>query len=98
LPRKLAAPWTDSFTPELHQQYHKRLGNLTLLPKKTNKDIPNTTSFEEKRKQYASSNIKLTAQICEKYSKWDIDAITERQQWMANQAKTIWRIGEIDKP
>ncbi len=96
LPQKLTDPWNDSFTPEQHQEYHKRLGNLTLLQKNLNKALPNNTAFEEKKKQYANSKIMLTAKIGE-YKDWNIDAITERQKWMADQAKTIWRIDEIDK-
>ena len=66
------------------------LGNMTLLDKKTNKEI-GVKSFSEKKNFFTRSSYILTSSICE-YEKWDHSSIQKRQKWLAEQAIKCWKI------
>jgi uncharacterized protein with ParB-like and HNH nuclease domain len=73
-------------------QWKYRIGNLTLLDKKTNKDIGNE-SFIDKKQYYAKSAIPMTKEIGEsEYTEWNTQQIRLRQEKLAKSAKAIWRI------
>ncbi|MBM5782370.1 MAG: DUF262 domain-containing protein [Pelagibacterales bacterium] len=65
------------------------LGNMTLLDKKTNKDL-STKSFEEK-KLFFGNYYKITSQLCE-FEEWNHYSIIKRQKWLAEQAAKCWKI------
>ncbi|MCL2622546.1 MAG: DUF262 domain-containing HNH endonuclease family protein [Planctomycetaceae bacterium] len=68
------------------------LGNLTLLEKGKNKDLGNK-SYSEKISVFLASNFEITRKIPEDCpDAWNTNALHKRQKWMANQAKTIWKI------
>lgn len=68
-----------------------RLGNLTLLEKNLNKDIGNT-GFTTKMRAYQKSSFRITRQIAEEYAEWNEEHVSQRQFWLAKQAKAIWKI------
>jgi uncharacterized protein with ParB-like and HNH nuclease domain len=69
-----------------------RLGNLTLLEKKLNKDIGNE-SFIEKKKQYAKSTVPMTKKIGDSgIEEWKLSEIEKRQIALAKLAKGVWRV------
>ncbi len=73
------------------QQFHCRLGNMTLLEYGKNKDLGNA-DFKTKKEVYKTSTIPMTKKIAES----DIDAWTEteidrRQQDFAKKAVGIWQ-------
>jgi len=71
-----------------HKQYVDMIGNLTLLDKKLNQQIQNA-KFNEKRREYLKSDIRLTSRVAEG-KKWDPTAIRERQEWLCERAIEIW--------
>lgn len=76
------------------QQYHYRLGNLTLLEAIKNRDLGNA-SFSEKKAIYKQSTIPMTIEIGNSdLEEWTEECIDKRQKRMANEAKGIWRIQE----
>jgi uncharacterized protein with ParB-like and HNH nuclease domain len=76
------------------QQFHYRLGNMTLLEAGKNKDIGNV-SFSEKKAIYKQSTVPMTLEIGNSdLEEWTEDCIDYRQKKMANEAKGIWRIQE----
>lgn len=75
-------------TDDVHDSYLWRLGNLTLLNSSLNESASNKT-FEEKKKEYAQSKIKLNEYICS-FDKWDELSIEERQRYLADIASRIW--------
>ena len=69
-----------------------RLGNLTLLEIKKNKGLGNKP-YLEKIAVFQESNFEITRKIQEDHPHtWDKNTIIQRQRWMANQAKTLWKI------
>lgn len=81
------SPVTDN--PQL------RLGNLTLIEKTLNKNAGNR-SFEEKKLIYAQSLVPSTKKIGTEYDFWSKSEINDRQDRMAREATSIWRLSEFD--
>lgn len=69
-----------------------RLGNMTPLESKTNRDIGNS-SYTQKREVYRKSSFKMTQAIAENYDEWNENKILARQQKLADVACGIWKIG-----
>lgn len=73
-----------------------RLGNMTLLDNADNRTLGNK-SYAEKKPVLAKSIFVCTKKVAEDYKEeWNDDSIASRQQWMANQAKTIWKVAQFD--
>lgn len=75
-------------TSEYHDDYLWRLGNLTLLSGKLNKQISNKP-FKEKKKQYKNSVIALNKEL-DNFTEWNKSTIEERQERLAELAMMIW--------
>lgn len=71
-----------------------RLGNLTLVPPTENRNL-GRQPYAVKRDAYRNSAFGLTRMIAENFDRWDPRTIAAHQNWMAKQAKTIWRIAEL---
>ena len=90
LPENPGEEW--SFILEDNQdKYVYRLGNMTLLETKVNRDLGNQ-GYSKKMEIYRNSDFQLTVSIPERYSKWDEKAIVSRQSQMAKEAVSIWCI------
>jgi hypothetical protein len=70
-------------------KYVNWLGNLTLLDKKINQRISNG-SFSKKRKEYKHSQITLTQEIADKWSRWGPKAIRERHRFLLREIQRLW--------
>ncbi len=81
--------WRAQFSDQL-EQYVSRLGNLTLLSTRNNREA-NQSTFEEKKAIYQSSNLGLLKKLCE-YSHWNAESVNDYQDFMAKQAIKIWKI------
>ena len=71
-----------------------RIGNLTLLEKKLNKDAAQKP-YTEKVTYYLQSNSELTRAIPEHYETWNEDKVAARQRALAKHAKAVWKIQEL---
>lgn len=71
-----------------------RLGNMTLLQAGANRDLGNC-SYAHKRPVYRQSEFALTEKLAEDHAEWTAERIAARQQWMAAQATSIWRIAQL---
>lgn len=91
LPEKadFATAWS-SFSEEQHKSYLNRIGNLTLLDKKMNSN-EKSSSFLNKKKTYATSEIKISKQLAG-LRNWDVEEIESRQKEFATKAVKIWDI------
>ena len=86
LPQKPSADW--KLSPELMQALFNRLGNQALLSGSTNSRIGNA-DFATKIKALASSPFSLTNSVA-KVSSWGEKEISDRQNTLAELAKTSW--------
>lgn len=77
-----------------HENLVYRLGNMTLLEAKQNKQAGNL-SFRQKVTYYENSCIQTSKKIAETYTEWEADSIESRQNDMAKQATSIWRISQL---
>jgi len=83
-----------AFTDDQVDRCVYRLGNLTLLTAAANRDLGNL-SYPEKKAIYEASEFDLTSKIAIEGGEWNPDRISTRQQWLANQATSIWRLAEM---
>ena len=90
LPERPGDDW-DQFDEQQRAACTYRLGNLTLLGAKSNRDAGNA-GFAEKRAAYHDSEFASTRKLAEDYDTWNVDKIRARQAWMARPATSIWRI------
>ncbi len=84
----------NTFTDDQVDRYVYRLGNMTLLDATMNRDIENRP-YDEKRTVFARSCFDITRRVAEEHMVWTPERIASRQQWLANQATSIWRIQEL---
>ena len=80
--------WQDYFGVSTYNDAVDRLGNMALLPQVQNLG---QESFDEKKDALNTTGYKINKKIAS-YDKWNIDSINGYQKWLANQAKTVWRI------
>ncbi|MEA5139935.1 DUF262 domain-containing protein [Arcicella rigui] len=72
-----------------------RIGNLTLLEKKLNKGA-DVLRYSDKVNFFNKSNSRITNSLSENYESWSEEKISARQRDLAKDAKSIWRIQELD--
>lgn len=88
-PDNLKSDWPE-FDESKHKTYVKRIGNLTLISSKLNKDAANA-KFEIKKNVYKDSEIEITKQLVN-HERWTPDEIEKRQEEFAKRALEIWKI------
>lgn len=93
LPKSADESWGDFSNEEINRSIYK-LGNLTLLEKKLNRDA-DTLKYDEKKKIFKESNCNLTKDIPKDYETWTEDKIAARQKEFSKNAKSIWKIQEL---
>lgn len=95
MPENLSEYW--EINEHDHESFVYRLGNMCLMDTKQNRNVGND-GFTQKRDSYLTSEFRNTRRIGEENSFWDVSRIATHQQWMANQANTIWRVSQYDTP
>lgn len=93
LPENADEEWGEFSYDEINRSRF-RIGNLTLLEKKLNREAAQK-SFTEKCELFEKSQSKLTNSIPTKFSTWDEAKIATRQRMLAKHAKAIWKIQEL---
>lgn len=93
LPESADERWGEFSNEEVNRSVY-RLGNLTLLEKKLNREA-GVLAYNEKKKYFDISNSKLTKSLSEDYETWSESKISARQKELAKIAKSIWRIQEL---
>jgi Protein of unknown function DUF262/Protein of unknown function (DUF1524) len=90
LPENPSTAW--SHIDEHNQdKFVYRIGNMTPLEKKQNRDIGNK-GYTDKIAAFQESCFKITAAIPERYEEWNEDKIAARQAYLASVATGIWRV------
>lgn len=93
LPQNAQDGW-GGFSNEEADALVYRLGNMTLMRAGANRDIGNRP-YAEKRALYEQSAIVITQRLAEHNADWTPDRLAAWQNWMADQATSIWRIGQF---
>ncbi|MFC0308511.1 DUF262 domain-containing protein [Gallibacterium trehalosifermentans] len=93
LPQNAPDGWGDFRHDESNALVY-RLGNMTLLQSGTNRDL-GVLDYAQKRSALLKSNFLITRKLAEDYQEWTAEKIASRQKWLANQAKTIWRVSQL---
>ncbi|MFY7827983.1 MAG: DUF262 domain-containing protein [Flectobacillus sp.] len=93
LPENADEAWGDFSSDEINGSRF-RIGNLTLLEKKLNREAAQK-SYSEKCKIFEKSHSKLTNLIPTKFGNWNEEKIAKRQRDLAKHAKAIWKIHEL---
>jgi hypothetical protein len=86
LPVTPSAEW--KIDVETASVFHKRLGNMVLLPSRVNVGL-GQKGFGEKKKALADSVLSITNEVAS-YDKWGPDEIRRRQAKLAEEAPKIW--------
>ncbi len=90
LPENPSVAW--SHIDEHHQdRFIYRIGNMTPLEKKTNRNIGNK-GYDQKIAAFQESCFQITNAIPAQYDEWNEAKIASRQAYFAKLATAIWRI------
>jgi uncharacterized protein with ParB-like and HNH nuclease domain len=93
LPENVHETWGDFTFEQLNRSVY-RIGNLTLLEKKLNREA-DQKPYAEKLIIFQQSNSMLTKLIPEHFQIWNEDKVAARQKELAKHAKAIWKIQEL---
>ena len=90
LPYHPASDWQEYFGLDTYSEAIDRLANFALLPGPKNR-AADRESFADKKRLLRDSGLKINRQIAA-YEDWNMEAINSHQRWLANQARTVWKI------
>lgn len=79
------------FTEQQQETFTYRLGNMTVLEAKDNRDLGHS-DYDKKRLTYEKSCFAITRNLADQYDQWTMEKIRANQRWMAKQATSIWRV------
>jgi len=92
LPENADDTWGNFTFEEINRSVY-RIGNLTLLEKKLNREA-DQKAYVEKIVLFAQSNSELTKTLPDNFNTWNEDKLAARQRELAKHAKAIWKIQE----
>jgi hypothetical protein len=94
LPKRHNGSWDASRRdfPGGADKYVYRLGNMTLISAKLNRELGNA-DFTAKKKVFARDCLAITQKVLDA-EKWTAEEIKARQNWLASLACKIWRAPE----
>ena len=93
LPENADDTWGNFTFEEINRSVY-RMGNLTLLERKLNREA-GQKGYVEKRVLFAQSNSELTKTLPDNFNTWNEDKLAARQRELAKHAKAIWKIQEL---
>jgi len=93
LPENADNTWGEFTFDEINRSVY-RIGNLTLLEKKLNREA-DQKPYAEKITFFQQSKSELTRSTPEYYNTWNEDKLAARQRELAKHAKAIWKIQEL---
>jgi len=93
LPENGNEHYLQDFPQAIHDSIVYRLGNYTILEESKNRDC-SALPFNEKKEIYKTSEYEMTKGISN--PNWTPNSIDNRQDWLATQATTVWRISQLD--
>ncbi len=94
LPENANDKWGEFTYDEVKRSVY-RIGNLTLLEKKLNREA-DQLQYHEKLNYFKQSKSELTKAIANEYETWNEAKLAARQRDLAKHAKAIWKIQDLD--
>lgn len=92
LPQSPTATWRAAFSKDVNaDDYIYRIGNLTLLNTKVNRDATNASFSEKQRIALTCSNLAINLQF-RTLSKWGDQEIEQRSTQLAKIALEVWKL------
>lgn len=95
LPENPDSGWQQFNDSEFEQSLY-RLGNMTIIKVTTNRSLGNQ-DFASKKLVFIQSEFVITRKIGEENIDWNAERIAVRQRWLAEQAKSIWKISQLSQ-
>lgn len=89
LPQSMSESWTGDFSNEDHARLLNRLGNLTLLTEKMNREVSNR-GYHQKRQIYEGSKYVMTRNLQSDYEIWTPSAIEARTEELVQWSLNRW--------
>lgn len=93
LPQNAPDGW-EGFSNDEAGNLVYRLGNMTLMASGANRDA-GTEGFLAKRALYEHSGFAITRKLAQDNTAWTPERIATWQNWMADQATSVWRIDQL---
>ena len=93
LPENADDTWGNFTFEEINRSVY-RMGNLTLLERKLNREA-GQKGYVEKIVLFSQSNSELTKTLPDNFNTWNEDKLAARQRELAKHAKAIWKIQEL---
>ncbi len=93
LPQNAPDGW-GGFNGEEADSLVYRLGNMTLMQSGANRQA-GIQEYPEKRTLFAQSGFEITRKLANDNAEWTPQRIATWQNWMADQATSIWRIAQL---
>ena len=84
----------QAFSEDEVEALTHRLGNMTLMQAGANRTLGNA-DYVTKRAVLQASGFAITQKIATDNAEWTPERIAAHQNWMANQAASIWRIAQL---
>ncbi len=92
LPQNLTSTWRAAFSKDVNpEDYIYRIGNLTLLTTKVNRDAANVSFAEKKRTALNNSNLAINHEFSS-FNQWGSQEIEQRQTQLAKVALQVWKL------
>lgn len=92
LPENPTDSWALDFPEDVEESFIYRLGNFTILESDKNRLLGNKV-FSDKVESYKNSRYELSKKIG--YKVWNQENLSNRQKYLAKQAKAIWALPYI---
>jgi len=89
LPQSMSEIWSGNFSNDDHGRLLNRLGNLTLLTEKMNKEVSNR-GYLHKREIYRGSKYVMTRELAEDHEIWTPRAIEDRTEALVRWSLNRW--------
>ncbi|PIB23692.1 hypothetical protein BFP77_15355 [Maribacter sp. 4U21] len=93
LPENGNQHYLEDFPQAIHDSIVYRLGNYTILEGAKNRECSDLP-FADKKDIYITSRYEMTKNIAN--PNWTPNSIDNRQEWLGNQASSVWRISQLD--
>ena len=91
LPKKWYSTYSNKgYTKEKFEEFVEQIGNLTLLEKKLNQKLSNS-SFERKKEFYLDSSIAMTRELIDEPDEWTPQTIAGRSYKLADSLIELWQ-------